>query len=48
MREVFLTEMKAPAEVHFPGDFYKVLTKIDAENAFGKMIDTCVIQKTAQ
>lgn len=48
MRNLYLAEMKGPSEVRFPGDFYKIVTKIDPETAFGKMSDACVIQKAAQ
>ncbi|MGB3866477.1 MAG: ABC transporter substrate-binding protein [Xanthobacteraceae bacterium] len=45
MRNLYLAEMKGPSEVRFPGDFYKIVTKIDPETAFGKISDACVIEK---
>lgn len=48
MRDFYLVQVKAPEESQFPGDFYKVLSKIDAQTAFGKMSEACVTAKSAE
>jgi branched-chain amino acid transport system substrate-binding protein len=46
VRPMYLTRVKAPADSRYPGDFYEIIGKVSAKDAYAPMNPACSLVKS--